>query len=100
MPWCGTQGQKMSKSQGNVIDPLEMIDEYGTDAFRFTLAAFAAQGRDIRLSEERICRLPEFRQQDLERVPFTLINLAGIRPREARRTRRDLTLADNGFSAG
>lgn len=48
------EGQKMSKSKGNVIDPLEIIDRYGADAFRFTLAALAAQGRDIRLSEERI----------------------------------------------
>ncbi|MDD5558581.1 valine--tRNA ligase [Candidatus Methylomirabilis sp.] len=48
------EGQKMSKSKGNVIDPLEIIDKYGADAFRFTLAALAAQGRDIRLSEERI----------------------------------------------
>jgi len=47
-------GKKMSKSKGNVIDPLEVIDKFGTDAFRFTLAAFAAQGRDIRLSEKRI----------------------------------------------
>ncbi len=48
------QGQKMSKSKGNVIDPLTIMDKYGTDAVRFTLAAFAAQGRDIKLSEERI----------------------------------------------
>jgi valyl-tRNA synthetase len=48
------EGQKMSKSRGNVIDPLVVIDKYGADAFRFTLAALAAQGRDIRLSEERI----------------------------------------------
>src|ERR671923_2027742 len=48
------QGQKMSKSRGNVIDPLEVMDQYGTDALRFTLAALAGQGRDIRLSEERI----------------------------------------------
>ncbi len=47
-------GQKMSKSKGNVIDPLVMMDRFGTDAFRFTLAAFAAQGRDILLSEDRI----------------------------------------------
>jgi valyl-tRNA synthetase len=47
-------GKKMSKSKGNVIDPLNVIDSYGTDAFRFTLAAFAAQGRDIKLSEKRV----------------------------------------------
>ena len=48
------EGQKMSKSKGNVVDPLTIIDKYGTDAFRFTLAAFAAQGRDIKFSEERV----------------------------------------------
>ncbi|MBM9536156.1 valine--tRNA ligase [Desulfobulbus alkaliphilus] len=47
-------GKKMSKSTGNVIDPLDMIEQYGTDAFRFTLTAFAAQGREIRMDEERI----------------------------------------------
>jgi valyl-tRNA synthetase len=49
-----SKGQKMSKSKGNVLDPLIMMDRYGTDAFRFTLAAFAAQGRDIRFSEDRV----------------------------------------------
>ena len=48
------QGQKMSKSKGNVIDPLDLIDEYGADAVRFTLAALAAQGRDIRMSKDRV----------------------------------------------
>ena len=48
------QGQKMSKSKGNVMDPLEMIDELGADALRFTLAAMAAQGRDIKLAKSRV----------------------------------------------
>src|ERR1700741_1780549 len=47
-------GAKMSKSKGNVVDPLELIDEYGADALRFTLAAMAAQGRDIKLSTQRV----------------------------------------------
>jgi valyl-tRNA synthetase len=47
-------GAKMSKSKGNVIDPLDVIDEYGADALRFTLAAMAAQGRDIKLSAQRV----------------------------------------------
>ncbi len=47
-------GAKMSKSKGNVIDPLELVDKYGADALRFTLAAMAAQGRDIKLSEQRV----------------------------------------------
>jgi len=49
-----SEGQKMSKSRGNVIDPLVVIDQYGADAFRFTLTAFAAMGRDIKLAEDRI----------------------------------------------
>jgi valyl-tRNA synthetase len=48
------EGAKMSKSKGNVMDPLELVDKYGADALRFTLAAMAAQGRDIKLSEQRI----------------------------------------------
>jgi len=47
-------GEKMSKSKGNVIDPLTMIDKYSTDALRFTLAVLAVQGRDIKLSEEKL----------------------------------------------
>ncbi|TNF56450.1 valine--tRNA ligase, partial [bacterium] len=48
------EGQKMSKSKGNVIDPMKMTEAYGTDAFRFTLAAYAAQGRDIKFDEKRV----------------------------------------------
>jgi len=48
------KGQKMSKSKGNVIDPLDLVNEYGADALRFTLAAMAAQGRDIKMSKERV----------------------------------------------
>lgn len=48
------KGQKMSKSKGNVIDPLDLINEYGADAVRFTLTAMAAQGRDIKLSKQRV----------------------------------------------
>ena len=48
------KGQKMSKTKGNVIDPLELIDQYGADATRFTLAAMAAQGRDIKLATSRV----------------------------------------------
>ncbi len=48
------QGQKMSKSKGNVIDPLTLIEKYGADSLRFTLSSMAAQGRDIKLSESRV----------------------------------------------
>jgi valyl-tRNA synthetase len=48
------KGQKMSKSRGNIIDPLDLIDQFGSDALRFTLTAMAGQGRDIKLSEEKV----------------------------------------------
>jgi valyl-tRNA synthetase len=48
------QGQKMSKSKGNTVDPLGLIDKYGADALRFTLAAMESQGRDIKLDEKRV----------------------------------------------
>jgi valyl-tRNA synthetase len=48
------KGQKMSKSKGNTVDPLGLIDRYGADALRFTLAAMESQGRDIKLDEKRI----------------------------------------------
>ncbi|PVA09320.1 valine--tRNA ligase [Pelagivirga sediminicola] len=54
------KGKKMSKSLGNVLDPLELIDEYGTDAVRFTLAAMAAMGRDLKLSTQRIAGYRNF----------------------------------------
>ncbi|TNE33087.1 MAG: valine--tRNA ligase, partial [Alphaproteobacteria bacterium] len=47
-------GQKMSKTKGNIVDPLDVIDEYGADALRFTLTALAAQGRDIKLATNRV----------------------------------------------
>jgi valyl-tRNA synthetase len=53
-------GQKMSKSKGNVIDPLDLIDEYGSDALRFTLAIMAAQGRDVKLDPTRIAGYRNF----------------------------------------
>ncbi|MDX3925436.1 MAG: valine--tRNA ligase [Shinella sp.] len=53
-------GQKMSKSKGNVIDPLELIDEYGADALRFTLAIMAAQGRDVKLDTARVAGYRNF----------------------------------------
>ncbi len=73
------EGMKMSKSKGNVIDPLVIMDRYGTDAFRFTLAAFAAQGRDIRLSEERIEGYRHFVNKIWNASRFTLMNLAGVK---------------------
>ena len=54
------QGKKMSKSLGNVLDPLDLIDEYGCDAVRFTLTAMAAMGRDLKLSTQRIAGYRNF----------------------------------------
>ncbi|MDR3038112.1 MAG: valine--tRNA ligase [Candidatus Adiutrix sp.] len=54
------EGRKMSKSKGNVVDPLAVIDRFGADAFRFTLCALAGQGRDIRLSDEAIAGYGKF----------------------------------------
>jgi valyl-tRNA synthetase len=68
-------GEKMSKSKGNVIDPLEMIDKFGADAFRFTLAAFTAQGRDIRMSKERIEGYRNFANKIWNATRFALMNL-------------------------
>ena len=68
-------GAKMSKSKGNVIDPLVMLEQYGTDAFRFTLAAFAAQGRDIKMSTERIEGYRNFANKIWNASRFVMINL-------------------------
>ncbi len=68
-------GHKMSKSRGNVIDPIIMMDKYGTDAFRFTLAVFAAQGRDIILSEKRIEGYRAFSNKIWNATRYILMNL-------------------------
>ncbi|MGQ9499206.1 MAG: valine--tRNA ligase [Dissulfurimicrobium sp.] len=70
-----TNGQKMSKSKGNVIDPITIMDKYGTDAVRFTLCSLAAQGRDIRLSEERIEGYRHFVNKVWNAARLVLMNL-------------------------
>ena len=79
------EGQKMSKSKGNVIDPLVIMDKYGTDAFRFTLAAMAAQGRDIKLAEERIEGYRNFCNKIWNLARFTMMNLqeSGVRSQKS-----------------
>jgi valyl-tRNA synthetase len=67
-------GQKMSKSKGNIIDPLELIDRYGADAVRFTLAALAAQGRDIKLAESRVEGYRNFATKLWNATRFCLVN--------------------------
>jgi valyl-tRNA synthetase len=77
-----SKGQKMSKSKGNVLDPLIMIDRYGTDAFRFTLAAFAAQGRDIKFSEDRVEGYRHFVNKLWNASRFIMMNTGQFHPSE------------------
>ncbi len=83
-------GAKMSKSKGNVIDPLYLIDEYGADALRFTLAAMAAQGRDIKLSTQRVEGYRNFATKLWNAARFAEINgcamIDGFDPRKAKET--------------
>jgi valyl-tRNA synthetase len=79
------EGRKMSKSKGNVVDPLTIMDQFGTDAFRFTLAALAGQGRDVRLSEERIEGNRNFANKLWNASRLVLSNLDGYDPRLARK---------------
>ncbi|MEM6734052.1 MAG: class I tRNA ligase family protein, partial [Myxococcota bacterium] len=74
-------GQKMSKSKGNVVDPLEIMDEYGTDAMRFTLCALAAQGRDVKLANERIAGYRNFANKLWNAARFVLMRLDGETPK-------------------
>ena len=73
------EGQKMSKSKGNVIDPLHVMEQFGTDALRFTLASMASPGRDIKLAEERIEGYRNFANKIWNAARFSLINLDGPR---------------------
>ncbi|GAB1400120.1 valine--tRNA ligase [Aminivibrio sp.] len=87
------KGQKMSKSSGNVIDPLDMIDRYGADALRMTLAALTVQGRDILLSTGKIETYRLFMNKIWNASRFALMNLEGA-PGEKKPLRESLSLAD------
>jgi valyl-tRNA synthetase len=76
------RGEKMSKTRGNVIDPLEVMDRYGTDAFRFTLAALAAQGRDIRMSDDRVEGYRNFMNKIFQAGRFVRMHVDGETSRE------------------
>jgi valyl-tRNA synthetase len=84
------KGQKMSKSKGNIIDPLELIDAYGADALRFTLSAMAAQGRDIKLSPSRVEGYRNFATKLWNAARFAEINacvsVKGFDPASAKQT--------------
>jgi len=88
------EGQKMSKSKGNAIDPLIIFNKYGTDAFRFTLAALAAPGRDIRLSEERIEGYRNFVNKIWNASRFILMNSNEHVPKERVFDSSEYSLAD------
>jgi valyl-tRNA synthetase len=84
--------RKMSKSEGNIIDPLEMIDKYGTDALRFTMAALAIPGMDLSLSEERMQGYRAFANKIWNASRFVLMNLdEGAPAIDA----QEMTLADH-----
>jgi valyl-tRNA synthetase len=83
--------RKMSKSEGNIIDPLVMIEKYGTDALRFTMAALAIPGMDLSLSEERMAGYRAFVNKIWNAARFVLMNLDGTPP-EVRES--ELSLAD------
>ena len=89
-------GQKMSKSKGNVIDPLEVLDRFGTDALRFTLAALSAMGRDIKLSEERVEGYRNFANKIWNAARFVLMSIAGESQgrSDLPRTDENLSVAD------
>jgi len=89
-------GKKMSKSSGNVVDPLTIIDTHGTDAFRFTLAAFAVQGRDIKMSEKRVEGYRHFINKLWNAARFSLMHLSqeDVSDEEMKIEMRYLSLAD------
>jgi valyl-tRNA synthetase len=84
------KGQKMSKSKGNIIDPLDLIDKFGCDALRFTLTALAAQGRDIKLAESRVEGFRNFATKLWNASRFCEMNeckpVAGFDPQAATQT--------------
>ena len=106
-------GQKMSKSKGNVIDPLELIDQYGADSLRFTLAIMAAQGRDVKLDPARIAGYRNFGTKLWNATRFAEMNGAKSDPHfvpeaaeltinrwiltELARTERDVTEAIEAY---
>ncbi len=107
------KGAKMSKSKGNVMDPLDLIGEYGADALRFTLAAMAAQGRDIKLSTQRVEGYRNFATKLWNAARFVEFNgaarVVGFDPKSAKETlnrwiahetakaRREITEAIEGY---
>lgn len=89
------EGKKMSKSKGNVIDPLTMIDEYGSDTLRITLASLTLQGNYISLSEERIRGFRNFSNKIWNVSRFSIMNLVDFDIDKINKDSLKMTLADN-----
>ena len=98
------KGAKMSKSKGNVIDPIELIDRFGADALRFTLAAMAAQGRDIKLSQARVEGYRNFATKIWNASRFAEMNgcarVAGFDPGRGARAAQPLDPGRGGEGRG
>ncbi|MBI5788613.1 MAG: valine--tRNA ligase [Candidatus Schekmanbacteria bacterium] len=88
------EGRKMSKSKGNVVDPLTKMEEYGTDALRFTLTSLTAQGRDICLDEKRIEGYRNFMNKIWNAARFSLLNLEDFSCQDMANNALEFTLAD------
>jgi valyl-tRNA synthetase len=88
------KGQKMSKSKGNVIDPLAMKDEYGIDALRFTLAALTAKGKEMRLAQDDIEGYRRFLNKLWNASRFALMHLAHFDPTTPAPKKSELALED------
>jgi len=88
------QGQKMSKSKGNIVDPIIEMDKYGADAFRFALTAFAAMGRDVRISDKRIQGYRFFINKIWNAGKFVLSNIKDVDPKDLRVDPAKLGLAE------
>jgi valyl-tRNA synthetase len=94
------RGQKMSKSKGNVVDPLAVMDDIGADALRFTLAAMASPGMDIPLSEGRMTGYRQFVNKIWNASRFLLMNLGDLPTRPALPAAGDLHLVHRWILAG
>ena len=86
------KGQKMSKSKGNIIDPLVLMDKYGSDSLRMTLCSMAAQGRDIRLSEQRVEGYRNFITKIWNAVKFCEINNCEYKDIDTNEVKNDFNL--------
>jgi len=88
------KGKKMSKSRGNVIDPLVLTEKYGTDAFRFSLIALKTDSPYVRFSEERVRGYRNFANKIWNASRFTLMNLHDFQPRKELKNEKSLKLPD------